>query len=95
MGREDVSHMMARVEVGDFDTWLETHLGNTQNRLTYGMVDGPIYRDIQNPNAVLVHIVVEDMARSAEWFQSQAFKEANERSTTVRREFYIAEKQES
>lgn len=88
-------HMMARVEVGDFNTWLDIHLSNSQNRLRYGMVDGPIYRDIANPNAVLVHIVVEDMARAAQWFQTEAFRESNERSTTLRREFYIAERQES
>ncbi len=88
-------HMMARVEVGDFDTWLETHLSNAQNRVSDGMVDGPIYRDIANPNAILVHIAVEDMAQAAQRFQSDAFREANKRSTTIRREFSIAEKQQS
>ena len=33
--------------------------------------------------------------RAALWFQSKAFKEANKRSTALRREFYIAEKQQS
>ena len=88
-------HMMTRVEVGDFDTWLEIHLSNAQNRRAYGMIDGPIYRDINDPNAALVHIIVEDMARAGQWFQTDAFKEANRRSTAVRRDFYLAEKQES
>jgi heme-degrading monooxygenase HmoA len=88
-------HIMARVEVGDFGTWLETHLSNAENRRVYGMVDGPIYRDIEDPNAVLVHIVAQDVARVGEWFQSDAFKEADRRSTAVRRDFYLAEKQGS
>jgi heme-degrading monooxygenase HmoA len=87
-------HIMARVEVGDFDTWLETHLSNSKKREAYGMVDGPIYRDIENPNAVLVHTIVEDMGRAGEWFQSDTFKEASKRSTAFRRDFYLAEKQD-
>ena len=88
-------HMVARVEVGDFDTWLEIHLSNAQNRRAYGMVDGPIYRDIKDPNAVLVHIFVENMVRAGQWFQSEPFKEADRRSTTVCRDFYLAGQQES
>ena len=88
-------HLMSRVEVADFDTWLRTHLGNSRNREAFGMVDGPIYRDINNPNAVLVHIIAEDMDRAAQWFQTDAFREASKRSTALRRESYVAEKQES
>lgn len=87
-------HLMGRVEVGDFDTWLRTHLENSRNREAYGMVDGPIYRDINNANVVFVHTIVEDMERAAQWFQTDAFREANKRSTALNREFYVAEKQE-
>ena len=88
-------HLMGRVEVADFDTWRRTHLENSRNREAFGMVDGPIYRDINNPNAVLVHTIAEDMDRAAQWFQTDTFREASRRSTALRREFYVAEKQES
>src|SRR5438094_797599 len=52
------------------------------------MVDGPIYRDIKDPNAVLVHIFVENMVRAGQWFQSEPFKETDRRYTTVCRDFY-------
>jgi hypothetical protein len=85
--------IMVRVEVGDFNTWLRTHRANAENRLVFGMVDGPIYRDIDNSSAVLVHTHAEDLERAGQWFQTDAFKEASRQSTAVWREFYIAHKQ--
>jgi hypothetical protein len=51
---------MARVEVADFDTWLRVHRANVENRRSFGIVDGPVYRDIDEPNAVLVHTSTDD-----------------------------------
>ena len=31
-------HLMTRVEVADFDTWLRTHLENSRNREAFGIV---------------------------------------------------------
>lgn len=87
--------LMARVEVGDFGAWLQTHLKHVDDRRAFGMTDGPIYRDINDPNAIFVHTVVEDLSRAQQWFRSDAFKEATRASTAIRREFYLAEKQES
>lgn len=84
--------MMARVEAEDFDVWLNTHREHSNDRASFGMTDGPIYRDIQDPKAALVHIHVEDLERAMQWFQSAAFKEATQRATVVRRDFYLAEK---
>jgi uncharacterized protein (DUF1330 family) len=54
------------------------------------MTDGPIYRAISNPNAVLVF---EDLDRAMQWFQTDAFEEASARSTAIRRDFYLADSQ--
>jgi heme-degrading monooxygenase HmoA len=88
-----MAEIMARVEVGDFDAWLKTHLENSDNRRSFGMIDGPIYRDIDNSNAVFVHTHVEDLDRAMQWFETDAFKEATKRSTAIRRDFFLAEKQ--
>jgi len=86
--------LMTRVEVEDFDTWLQVHRSNAERRRDYGMTDGPIYRDIDDPSAVLVHIHVEDLDRALLWFGSAAFKEASAKSTAVGRDFYLAEKRQ-
>jgi hypothetical protein len=87
-------HTMARVEVADFDTWLRVHRANAENRSSFGIVDGPIYRDIDEPNAVLVHNWTEDPVRAAQWFQTDAFKESTRASGALRRTFYtVAESQ--
>jgi heme-degrading monooxygenase HmoA len=57
------------------------------------MTDGPIYRAISNPNAVLVHTHIEDLDRAMQWFQTDAFEEASARSTAIRRDFYLADSQ--
>ena len=83
--------MMARVEVEDFGTWLGNHRSQAEQRRGYGMTDGPIYRDVQDPNAAFVHIHVEDLARARQWFRTDEFMQATRRAGVIRREFYLAE----
>ena len=73
-----MTHLLVRVEVADFDAWLRTHLKHAQDRRAYGMTDGPIYRDITNPNAVLVHTIAEDLDRAGQWFTTAALTERPE-----------------
>ena len=47
------------------------------------MTDGPVYRDIDNPNAALFHIHVENLDRAMQWFRTDTFKEATKRATVV------------
>jgi hypothetical protein len=86
--------MMARVEAADFETWLRSHRSQAGQRHGYGMADGPIYRDVDDPNAAFVHIHVEDLARAGQWFQTSEFVKAIRRAGVIRREFYLADRQE-
>ena len=85
-----MTELMTRVQVTDFDTWLHIHRSNTEQRREYGMTDGPIYRDIDDPNAALVHLHVDDLDRALQWFGSEAFKAASARSTAIGRDVYVA-----
>jgi hypothetical protein len=38
--------IMIRVETEDYDAWLKTHYDHVEDRHSYGMTDGPVYRDI-------------------------------------------------
>jgi len=89
-----MTEMMARVEAEDFEMWLRSHRSQAEQRLAYGMTDGPIYRDVDSPNAAFVHIHVEDLARAGQWFRTNEFKEATRQARVIRREFYLADKQE-
>jgi hypothetical protein len=75
----------------DYDRWLATHYAHVADRQAYGMEDGPVYRDIDNPNAALFHIRTQDVERAMQWFRSDAFREATRRATVRGREFYLAE----
>jgi heme-degrading monooxygenase HmoA len=88
-----MEHTMARVEVADFDVWLRVHRANAEKRRAFGIIDGPIYRDIDQPNAILVHTSTDDPSRAAQWFQTEAFKEATRASGALRRTFYLATEQ--
>jgi hypothetical protein len=81
-------HTMARVEVADFVTWLRVHRANAENRRSFGILDGPIYRDVDEPNAILVHTSTDDPVRAAQWFETPAFKESTRVSGVLRRTFY-------
>ena len=78
--------IMIRVEAEDYDAWLKTHYDHVEDRHSYGMTNGPVYRDIDNPNAALFHIHVENLDRAMQWFRTDTFKEASMRATVVGRD---------
>jgi hypothetical protein len=83
---------MTRLELDDFDVWLATHRHNAGNRQRHGMLDGPTYRDIDNPNAVVIHTRVEDLDLALQWLTSEASQEVTARATIRRRQIYLVEK---
>lgn len=86
-----MKHLLIRIEMDDYDRWLATHYQHAQDRQSYGMVDGPVYRDIDNANAAMFHIRTENLDRAMQWFSSDVFKEASRRATVRAREFYLAD----
>jgi hypothetical protein len=86
-----VKHLLIRIEMDDYDRWLATHYQHAEDRQSYGMVDGPVYRDIDNANAAMFHIRTENLERAMQWFSSDVFKEASRRATVRDREFYLAD----
>jgi hypothetical protein len=56
--------ILIRIETDDFAAWEEQHYLHAGSRKRYGIQDGPAYRDLENPNAALFHIRVEDMDRA-------------------------------
>jgi hypothetical protein len=86
--------IMVRIEMEDFDAWLKTHYDYVDQRRSYGMTDGPVYRDIDTPNAALFHIHTDDLDQAMQWFQTDTFREATKRATVQGREFYVAERRD-
>jgi hypothetical protein len=88
-----VQDIMIRIETDDFEAWKTQHYLHAQNRLSYGITDGPAYQDMDNPNAALFHIKTDDMGRAMEWFKSDTFKEASRLAKVSGRTFYLAQPQ--
>ena len=82
--------VLIRIETDDFAAWEEQHYAHAGNRATYGIHDGPAYRDLENPHAAQFHIRVEDLDRAMGWFQSDTFKDATKRAKVTGRTFYLA-----
>ena len=85
--------IMIRIETDDFEAWKAQHYLHAQNRLSYGIIDGPSYQDMDNPNAALFHIKTDDMDRAMEWFKSDTFKEATRLAKVTGRTFFLAKPQ--
>ena len=83
--------IMIRIETDDFEAWKEQHYLHAGNRARYGITDGPAYRDLDNPNAALFHISVDDMDTAMQWFASDTFKEATRLAEVTGRSFYLAQ----
>ncbi len=86
--------IILRIVPEDFEVWRRVHDGFREARRTYGVTDGPVYRDEQNPNIALVHLNVENLDRALEYYASAAFQEAVKRAGSVQREMWIARKRE-
>lgn len=89
-----MQHIMIRIMTDDYEAWLKTHYEFVETRRAYGITDGPVYRDIDNPNAALFHITAESLPRAMEWFKSPTFREATARAKVTGREFYLAERRQ-
>ena len=83
--------ILIRIETDDFAAWAEQHYLQAGNRATYGIEDGPAYRDMDNPNAALFHIRTEDVDRAMGWFQSDTFRAATKLAKVTGRSFYDAQ----
>lgn len=82
--------IMIRIETNDFDAWKEQHYLHAKNRAKFGIHDGPAYQDIDNPDAALFHIRVDDMATAMLWFNSDTFREATKLAKVTGRDMYFA-----
>jgi hypothetical protein len=83
--------ILIRIEMSDYEAWLQTHNDHVEDRKSYSITDGPVYRDVSTPNAALFHIKVENLDRAMQWFASDTFKRATKRATVTGREFYISQ----
>ena len=82
--------IMIRVTAEDFATWFAEHNGCREARSEYGITDGPVYRDEQDPDTVLLHLDVESFERAKGWFQDDRFTAAVARAGNVERDVYLA-----
>ncbi len=82
--------ILIRVIPENFNQWRTSHDECRQARLEYGMTDGPVYRDENNPDIVMVHLDVEDMERAKGWFKDDRFREGMQRAGNVSREIWMS-----
>lgn len=87
-----MQHLMVRVVSPNFANWKNVVNGTRQGLMEHGITSWTIYQDSDNPNAGMVHFVVEDMGRAMEFFRSAEFQKANADAKVSDREFYTAEK---
>ena len=81
--------IMIRVSAEDYSRWFTEHSAAREARLEYGISDGPLYRDEQDPSAVLVQMNVDDLERAKRWFLDDRFKAGVARAGDVQRDVYL------
>ena len=85
-------HLMVRVVSPSFDGWRKAFEYASPDMTGFGITGWRIYRETDNPNAAMVHFMVDDIGKAMEFFRSPKFQEANKMGNVTDREFYIAEK---
>ena len=86
-----MQHLMIWLRTDDYDKWQKIHDGYAEERKAFGITDDFVYRDVRDPKAALVHLVVEDVPRAQEWFGTDQFKSGTAAAKVTDRKIYIAE----
>ncbi len=86
-----MQHIMIWLRTDDYDKWQKIHDGYAEERAAFGITDDYVYRDVRDPKAALVHLVVEDLPRAQEWFQTDKFKKGTADAKVTDRQIYAAE----
>ena len=91
-GRPAMEHIMIWLRTDDYDRWQGIHDSFVEERKAYGITDDFVYRDVNDPSAALVHLVVEDAPRAMQWTQTDKFKTGTIAAKVTDRAVYVAER---
>ncbi len=86
-----MQHIMIGLHTDDYDKWQKIHDGYAEERKDFGITDDYVYRDVRDPQAALVHLVVDDVPRAQEWFRTDKFKKGTADAKVTDRAIYVAE----
>ena len=87
-----MENIMIWLRTDEYDRWQEIHNSFVEERKEFGITADYVYRDVRDPNAALVHLVVDDVSRASEWFQTDKFRTGTATAKVTDRAFYVAEK---
>ena len=87
-----MENIMIWLHTDEYDRWQEIHNSFVEERKEFGITADYVYRDVRDPNAALVHLVVDDVSRASEWFQTDKFRTGTTAAKVTDRAFYVAEK---
>lgn len=85
--------IMCRVQPRNYATWIKAYEAAREGRRQFGITDGAIYQDCNEPNALLIHLYVEDLEIAHKWFSSPRFQQGMTEAGTTAREFWVAERE--
>lgn len=84
---------MVRVTPEDESRWLQEFRNDAELRREFGITAGPLYRDVEDAAALLIHLDVADMEQAGGYFSDPRFEASAERAGPVGREVFLAERQ--
>ena len=87
-----MEHIMIWLRTEDYDRWQGIHDGFVEQRKEYGIAEDHVYRDVNDPSAAFVHLVVDDAAQAMQWTQAPQFKSGTVAAKVTDRAIYSAER---
>ena len=87
-----MENIMIWLQTDDYDRWQKVHDGFVEDRKEFGITKDYVFRDVNDPRAALVHLVVEDLPRATQWFQTDKFKTGTVAAKVTDRAIYVAER---
>ena len=88
-----MQHIMIWLKTEAYDRWQAIHDGYAEDRKEFGITEDHVYRDVRDPGAAMVHLVVEDAAKARGWFQTDKFRNGTVEAKVTDRAIYAADRQ--
>ena len=78
-----MAYILVRHKVNDYNKWKPVFDEHGAVRKTIGSKGGYLFRNIDDPNEVVMYIEVDDVAKAREFVKSEDLRQTMERSGVV------------
>ena len=76
-------NLTIHIKVKDYSAWRQSYDGQEKTRLSAGVTNGRVFRNVQDQNDIVILQDVADVAKARSWMSSDEMKATMQKSGVV------------